>query len=141
MRNDPDQRVKRKTKRKMFRPIAIAIALLFFASGISAQKKQICIADFENKPDYSGWWKDNADVKFFYDENPENQLNKASKVCLLIRWDSVPQNRPYTWFTDLKADTFATAGMEEEWKSFKENTWMSFWCRAKGIKASGVPLT
>lgn len=39
-------------------------------------------------------------------------------------------NRPFAWFTDIKADTFAVSGMEETWKSFKENTWMSFWCKA-----------
>lgn len=115
------------------RMIFRTLMILFFASGLffgtNAQKKQILIADFENKPSTGNWWKDNAQVKFSYDENKTNQVNEHSKVCLHVRWDSVPQNRPFAWFTDLKADTFAVDGMEEQWKLFKENTWMSFFCK------------
>ena len=114
----------------MFKTIVFTIAMLVFLPGVFAQQKQILIADYENKPNTDSWWKDNPNVEFSYNENSSSQLNKKSKVCLYVRWDSVPQNRPYAWFTDLKADTFAVAGMEEEWKSFKENTWMSFWCKA-----------
>ena len=114
----------------MFKTIVFVIAIFVFSPRIFAQQKQILIADYENKPSTDGWWKDNPNVKFLYNENPSSQLNKKSKVCLYVRWDSVPQNRPFAWFTDLKADTFAVPGMEEEWKSFKENTWMSFWCKA-----------
>jgi len=114
----------------MFKTIPIAIAMLVCYTGVSAQQKQILISDYENKPATDGWWKDNPLVKFSYDENPTSQLNTESKVCLYVRWDSVPQNRPFAWFTDLKADTFAVPGMEEQWKSFKENTWISFWCKA-----------
>jgi hypothetical protein len=108
----------------------IVFALLLALPAVFAQKKQILIAGFENKPSTEGWWRDNKDVIFSYDESKTGQVNQKSKVCLHVRWDSVPQNRPYAWFTDLKADTFAAAGMEEIWKSFKENTWMSFWCKA-----------
>jgi hypothetical protein len=114
----------------MFKTIVYVIAMFVVLPGVFAQQKQILIADYENKPSTEGWWKDNPGVKFSYDENPLSQVNIKSKVCLYVRWDSVPQNRPYAWFTDVKADTFAVAGMEEEWKSFKENTWMSFWCKA-----------
>jgi len=114
----------------MLKIFICVIVLSTFQAAVSAQKKQILIADFENKPDTHGWWKDNPGVKFSYDENQASQINKKSKVCLYVRWDSVPQNRPYAWFTDLKADTFAVAGMEKEWKSYQENTWMSFWCKA-----------
>jgi uncharacterized membrane protein YkgB len=115
----------------MFRKrLVLAVVILGFFLGATAQNKQILIADYENKPNTDGWWKDNANVKFSYNENPACQINKKSKVCLYVRWDSVPQNRPFAWFTDLKADTFAVDGMEEAWKSFKENTWMSFWCKA-----------
>jgi hypothetical protein len=114
----------------MFKTIVFVTAMLLCLPGVFSQKKQILIADYENKPNTEGWWKDNPGVKFSYDENPASQINKKSKVCLHIRWDSVPKNRPFAWFTDLKADTFAIPGMEEEWKSFKGNTWMSFWCKA-----------
>jgi hypothetical protein len=115
----------------MFRKrLVLAVVILGFFLGATAQNKQILIADYENKPNTDGWWKDNANVKFSYNENPACQINQKSKVCLYVRWDSVPQNRPFAWFTDLKADTFAVDGMEEQWKSFKENTWMSFWCKA-----------
>ncbi len=107
--------------------LSIFLMLAFTAI---AQEKQILIADYENKPDTKSWWKDNSQVKFMYDENRENQCDEKSNVCLHVRWDSVPGNRPFAWFTDLKADTFAVRGMEETWKSYRENTWMSFWCKA-----------
>jgi hypothetical protein len=114
----------------LIKQLVLAFAMLSIFPRVFAQKKQILIADYENKPITDGWWKDNPNVKFSYNENPACQINKKSKVCLYVRWDSVPQNRPFAWFTDLKADTFAVPGMEKEWKSFKENTWMSFWCKA-----------
>jgi len=114
----------------MFKTIVVAIVMFVCHPGISAQQKQIIIADYENRPSTDGWWKDNPNVKFSYNENPSNQFSNKSKTCLYVRWDSVPQNRPFAWFTDLKADTFAVDGMEEQWKLFKENTWMSFWCKA-----------
>jgi hypothetical protein len=114
----------------IFNRIALILLLINLFSVASAQKMQILIADYEKKPNTTGWWKDNPMVKFSYDEKPANQINGNSKVCLYVRWDSVPNNRPFAWFTDLKADTFAVSGMEEKWKSFKENTWMSFWCKA-----------
>jgi len=114
----------------MLKRTVLAVSMLCFLVRVFAQQKQILIADYENKPNTGGWWKDNAQVKFAYDEIPASQLNTDSKVCLHVRWDSVPQNRPFAWFTDLKADTFAVDGMENEWESFKENTWMSFWCKA-----------
>jgi hypothetical protein len=114
----------------MLKRTVLAVLMLCFLVGVFAQQKQILIANYENKPNTDGWWKDNPQVKFAYDEIPANQLNTESKVCLHVRWDSVPNNRPFAWFTDLKADTFAVDGMENEWKSFKENTWMSFWCKA-----------
>ena len=108
----------------------LVFAILYFSKLVFAQQKHILIADYENKPNTDGWWKDNPQVKFAYDEKPTSQVNGKSKVCLYVRWDSVPNNRPFAWFADLKADTFAVDGMENEWKSFKENTWMSFWCKS-----------
>jgi hypothetical protein len=114
----------------LLKRLVLVFVILGFSLGVSAQRKQILIADYENKSSTEGWWKDNPNVKFSYNENPANQFSHKSKACLYVRWDSVPQNRPFAWFTDLKADTFAVPGMEEEWKSFKGNTWMSFWCKA-----------
>lgn len=114
----------------MFKTIFFITSLFFSLSEVNAQKKQIMIADFENMPNTDAWWRDNPNVKFSYNTNPDNQFGNESKVCLQVHWDSVPPNRPFAWFTDIKADTFAVNGMEEEWKSFRENTWMSFWCKA-----------
>jgi len=95
-----------------------------------AQKKQeIMIHDFEDKPQTESWWRDNENVKFSYDESKKDQVNMKSKVCLYVRWDTLPTDKPFTWFTDLKADTFAVDGMEGTWKSFQQNTWLSFWCK------------
>ncbi|GAB2530100.1 hypothetical protein [Spirosoma aerophilum] len=95
-----------------------------------AQKKQeIIIHDFENKPQTENWWRVNRNVTFSYDRVKENQLNKRSKTCLHVRWDSITSDKPFTWFTDLKADTLAADGMESTWKSFQQDTWLSFWCK------------
>jgi hypothetical protein len=109
------------------------LILLLFKLSIQitkAQKKQeIIINDFEDKPQTTNWWRDNEHVKFSYNELKKDQVNKWSKACLYVRWDSISINKPYTWFTDLKADTLAADGMETQWKSFQENTWLSFWCK------------
>lgn len=101
---------------------------VFFLSGF-AQKKTIMISDFEDKPNTAGWWRDNQNVRFSFDDTPEHQVNKNSKICLQVRWDSTKTAKPFTWFTDLKADTFAASGMENSWKEFKEKTWLSFLCK------------
>ncbi|OYU92898.1 MAG: hypothetical protein CFE21_22520, partial [Bacteroidetes bacterium B1(2017)] len=76
-----------------------------------AQKKQeIMINDFEDKPQTKNWWRDNQHVKFSYNELKKDQVDKSSKACLYVRWDAIPNNKPYTWFTDLKADTLAADG-------------------------------
>jgi hypothetical protein len=95
-----------------------------------SQNQKLMIANFENKPSTKNWWRDNENVKFIYDEAKSSQYSKKSKVSLHVRWDSVPQNRPFAWFTDLKADTLVVEGMEKTWMNFKEKTWMSFWCKA-----------
>lgn len=87
------------------------------------------INDFEDKPQTETWWRDNAQVKFSYHEIKKDQVNKRSKACLYVRWDSIPTDKPFTWFTDLKADSLAADGMESIWKSFQERTWLSFWCK------------
>jgi len=109
---------------------AIYVLLLLAISVVlQAQKHTILIADFEKKPSTASWWKDNSNVKFLYDSSVKNQVSGKSRTCLHVRWDSVPVNRPYAWFADLKADTFAVEGMQTKWKLFQNNTWMSFWCK------------
>ncbi len=110
--------------------LTIIFFILSIVFTVKAQKKEIIIADYENKPNTANWWKLNSNVKFSLDEKAADQVNKNSKVCLYVRWDSTQKSQPFTWFTDLKADTFAVSGMEEKWKDFKDKTWMSFWCKA-----------
>jgi hypothetical protein len=109
--------------------LILFILILSLQIVVAQNKQEIMINDFENKPATESWWRDNEHVKFSYDQNKKDQLNKASKNCLHIRWDSIPSNKPFTWFTDLKADSLAAIGMESTWKNFQQNTWLSFWCK------------
>jgi hypothetical protein len=104
------------------------IILLFMPQVFGQHKQTIMINDFENKPSTTLWWRDNGNVHFTYDDNTQ-QVNKHSKTCLYVRWDSTTGHPPHTWFTDLKADTFAVEGMEASWAAFRQNTWLSFWCK------------
>jgi hypothetical protein len=106
------------------------ILLILGALSSFSQNQKLMIANFENKPSTKNWWRDNENVKFIYDEAKSSQYSNKSKVSLHVRWDSVPQNRPFAWFTDLKADTLVVDGMQKTWMNFKEKTWMSFWCKA-----------
>lgn len=106
------------------------LTLPFFSQQMLAQKKlELIINDYEKKPATESWWRVNGNVQFSYNETPKNQLNKKSKSCLYVRWDSIPEAPANTWFTDLKADTLAGEGMETIWKQFQQNTWLSFWCK------------
>lgn len=96
----------------------------------SQKKISLVINDFEDSPTTENWWKIDKNVKFSINNDPKNQLNADSKKCLYVKWDSTTNQKPYTWFTDLKADTMAGNGMETIWKSFQQNTWLSFWCKA-----------
>ncbi len=105
------------------------ILILSLQNGVSQKRQEIMINDFENKPSTENWWRDNAHVKFSYNQIKKDQVTKDSKTCLYIRWDSIPSNKLFTWFTDLKADSLAAEGMASIWKSFQQNTWLSFWCK------------
>ena len=109
--------------------LLFAAVILFFQIAVAQQKQQIMIHDFEDKPATQSWWRDNEHVQFSYDSIKTHQVNKQSKVCLHVQWDSIPANKPYTWFTDLKADTLVADGMQTTWKAFQQNTWLSFWCK------------
>lgn len=119
------------TPHSIIMKILLIFILGFFSLKVSlAQEKQtIMINDFENKPPTEYWWRVNEQVKFSYNQNKKDQVNEYSKTCLKIRWDSIPSNKPFTWFTDLKADSLAADGMETTWKNFQQNTWLSFWCK------------
>lgn len=113
--------------KKSFLIFLVGIISLNFSS---AQEKQtIMINDFENKPPTENWWRFNEQVKFSYNHIKKDQANEYSKTCLKIRWDSISPNKPFTWFTDLKADSLSADGMETTWKNFQQNTWLSFWCK------------
>ncbi len=66
------------------------LIIIFFNQQSLAQKKQtLIINDFESKPATASWWRVNENVQFSYNDDPKNQVNRKSKVCLYIRWDSV----------------------------------------------------
>jgi hypothetical protein len=113
-----------------YKGLFIIFLLTFFNLVAYTQDERIVIADYEQKPGLSGWWKDNPSISLSYEERTGYQLNQLSNSCLYIRWDSIPNDRPFAWFSDIKADTFVSEGMQDKWKSFKDKTWMSFWCRA-----------
>lgn len=115
----------------MSRSLLLLLSFPIFPFLATAQAQQrILINDFENKPSTNLWWRDNPHVQFSYDDRKGQQVNDQSRSCLYVRWDSTQGSKPFTWFTDLKADTLAADGMEEKWKAFRENTWLSFWCKA-----------
>lgn len=109
--------------------LLLSLLFLFIQIALSQKKQEIMINDFDDKPQTENWWRDNEHVKFSYNDIRKNQVNKRSKTCLYVRWDSIPTDKPFTWFTDLKADSLAADGMESKWKSFQQNTWLSFWCK------------
>jgi len=106
------------------------LSIFSFHFSQAQEKAEIMINDFENRPSTENWWRDNAHVKFSYNQIKKDQATKESTTCLYVRWDSIPSNKPFTWFTDLKADSLASDGMASTWKNFQENTWLSFWCKS-----------
>jgi len=98
------------------------VALIGFA------QTNVTALDFENRPNTSDWWKDNKDIKFTIDTKARNQINPKSKACLKVSWDQIPETKAWTWFTDIKIDTFATKGMKDTWLKIKKEPWISFWC-------------
>jgi hypothetical protein len=62
------------------------------------------------------------------DEKKENQQNPNSKVCLNVRWDTIPANKSWCWFTDLKIDSLANPAMDQVRAAFSDQIWISCWC-------------
>jgi hypothetical protein len=85
-------------------------------------------SNYEDKPNTSNYWRDNHQVKFLLDERKENQQNPNSKVCLNVRWDSIPANKSWCWFTDLKIDSLANPAMDQVRAEFSDKIWLSCWC-------------
>ena len=113
--------------KKLF--LLLLLVNFFIQIAVAQKKHEIMIRQFDDKPQTESWWRDNEHVKFSYNDIKKDQVNKGSKACLYVRWDSIPTDKPFIWFTDLKADSLAADGMESKWKSFRQNTWLSFWCK------------
>jgi hypothetical protein len=117
-------------KFKYFRVKKIIALCLFILliSGSRAQQK--IVLNYEGKPNSANWWRDNNHVKFLLDEKKENQLNSNSKVCLNVQWDSIPSNKSWCWFTDLKIDSLANPVMDKVRAEFSDKIWLSCWCNS-----------
>lgn len=107
-----------------------SLILFFMILLLVSQAQQKIVLNYEDKPVTKNWWRDNSHVKFLLDERNENQQNPVSKVCLNVRWDSIPQNKPWCWFTDLKIDSLANPVMDQIRSEFSDQIWLSCWCSA-----------
>jgi hypothetical protein len=117
--------------------------ILFFLllSLLESRAQQKIVLHFEEKPNTMSWWRDNTQVKFLLDENKNHQQNKNSKVCLNVRWDSIPANKSWCWFTDLKIDSLANPIMDKIRAEFGDQIWLSCWCNSgKGDSIYIQPL-
>jgi hypothetical protein len=117
----------------------ILFLLLLLLPQIRAAQK--IVLNYEDKPNTSNWWRDNNKVKFLMDENKNHQQEKNSKVCLNVRWDSIPANKSWCWFTDLKIDSLANPAMDQVRAEFADQIWLSCWCNTgKGDSIYIQPL-
>jgi hypothetical protein len=118
-------------------PLILFLMILLMES----QAQQKIVLNYEEKPYTKNWWRDNSHVKFMLDESKENQQNPDSKVCLNLRWDSIPHNKPWCWFTDLKIDSLANPVMDQIRAEFSDQIWLSCWCNTgKGDSVYLQPL-
>jgi len=106
----------------------ILIIFLIVLTITACETQQTIVVNYEDKPNTESWWRDNNQVQFLLDETKEHQQHASSKVCLNVRWDSIPANKPWCWFTDLKIDTLANPAMDKVRADFGENIWLSCWC-------------
>ncbi len=105
--------------------LSIAIAPIARAQDNTQAKKKITVFAFESPLNVRDWWVDNKGIRLSQDDDFP-AVPKDPGKCLRIRWDAVPPDRPSTWLTDIKIDTFGDSAMTGAWKSFKENAWLSF---------------
>ena len=75
--------MKSKLMYKLIKKLIVAAVMLNLFHCVSAQKRQILIADYENKPGTDGWWKDNPQVKFSYDERCQHDSSylETMDIC------------------------------------------------------------
>jgi hypothetical protein len=100
--------------------------LLIMLSSMAHAQRTVRLFDFESPLDLKNWWVDNKDVTLSACDRKECEQVPGSGKCLRIEWGRVPEDRPYTWLTDIKIDTFGSGAMEHAWSGFKENAWLSF---------------
>jgi len=107
------------------------LTFCFFVLLISeGRAQQKIVLNYEEKPNTANWWRDNNHVKLLLDEKKENQQSPNSKVCLNVHWDSIPANKSWCWFTDLKIDSLANPAMERVRTEFSDKIWLSCWCNS-----------
>lgn len=102
------------------------LIILIVISSIANAQKMVTAFDFESPINLKDWWVDNKEIILSQCERKDCNQFQGSDKCLRIEWDHVPENKSYTWLTDIKIDTFGNKAMENTWDSFKENTWLSF---------------
>jgi len=86
--------------------------IMFFSLVLfESRAQQKIILNYEDKVNTSTWRRGNNRVKLLLDEIRENQQNKNSENMPDIRWDSIPANKPWCWFTDLQIDSLANPAM------------------------------
>ncbi len=117
------------------------IVFIFLLSLFQVKAQQKIVLNYEAKPNTAHWWRDNNHVKFLLDEKKGIQQNPNSKVCLNVRWDSIPANKSWCWFTDLKIDSLANPAMDKVRTEFSDKIWLSCWCNSgKGDSVYVQPL-
>ncbi len=113
---------------KKIYPILLILTTLISCN--QQPKYQLVATGFEKKIDTANWWKDNNRVTIKQVGTDSPFFNPASRKALQITWDSIPANRPYTWFTDIKLDTLLSLVNPDVWKNLSEHLWLSFWCNS-----------
>jgi len=108
----------------------IITIFLFILLIFESQAQQKIVLNYEDKPNTASWWRDNNHVKLLLDEKKENQQSLNSKVCLNVRWDSIPANKSWCWFTDLKIDSLANPAMDRVRTEFGDKIWLSCRCNS-----------
>jgi hypothetical protein len=103
------------------------LLLILIAVSLTADAQNIITAfDFESTINVKDWWVDNKQIILSQCSRKDCDQAEGSGTCLRIQWDHLPENKPYTWLTDVKIDTFGNSSMGNTWNNFRENTWLSF---------------
>lgn len=109
----------------------LSVLLLSIAGYAQNSPISITVFDFETQPDFNGWFKDNDQIQFSISSKPEDQATPQSKGCLVISWNPVPDSKPMSWMTDIKADGILLPDSGDSIrKAFLTSPWISFLCTA-----------